>query len=175
MRRAVMETAKRIDRTRDEPAFTGQIPVFVQNTGDEHPATAYAIENHRLGAMDWKGGSLPHVRQDIDASLVTPADGKPGETKKALLRRCFKPRSPCETRGAPVKLRLPVCPGDIRGLLSSTSSKPARSHRHVRMWGKAYLCASPPPCKWNLQRSRRNFHAANGKEKPANYFVFCKC
>jgi hypothetical protein len=78
MRRAAMETAKRIDRTRDEPAFTDQIPAFVQNAGDEHPATAYAIENHRLGAMDWKGRSLPHVRQDIDASLVTPADGKPG-------------------------------------------------------------------------------------------------
>lgn len=175
MRRAVMETA----RQSTGPAMSRLSPArflrSCKNTGDEHPAITYAIENHRLGAMDWKGRSLPHVRQDIDASLVTPADGKPGETKKALLRRCFKPRSPCETRGAPVQLRLPVCPGDIRGLLSSTSSKPARSHRHVRMWGEAYLCASPPPCKRNLQRSRRNFHASATKEKPANYFVFCIC
>jgi hypothetical protein len=44
--------------------------------GREHPV---------VGAMDWNGFPDPHVRQGSSvASSVTPADGEPAETKKAL-------------------------------------------------------------------------------------------
>lgn len=56
------------------------------------------------------GRPRPHAGKEVVASSVTPAFGRAGRDQKSPLRRCFKPRSPCETRGAPVQIsgcRLP--------------------------------------------------------------------
>lgn len=56
----------------------------------------------RHAAIDWIWGIPdPHTRQEVVASSVTPAVGEPAETKKALLRRCFKSRPPLEKRLRP--------------------------------------------------------------------------
>ncbi len=99
-----------MNKTADELTEVSQIRVRANAETKSRCARESAGRNFIMGAMDWIGKPEPHARQDIDASLVTPADGKPEETKKALLRRCFKPRPLCETQGGPVKLRLPVLP-----------------------------------------------------------------
>src|SRR3989304_1116902 len=52
-----------------------------------------------FAAFAWSGRPVPHARQDVDASSVTPACGRPAETKKAryvvalsrVLRSCREP------------------------------------------------------------------------------------
>jgi hypothetical protein len=132
-------------------------PAFVQNAGDKASLRACTLQILVLGAMDWIGIPEPHARQDIDASLVTPADGKPEETKKALLRRCFKPRPPYEIRGGPVLISGCRSALTTLGLLSLEIVKPARSHRHVRMWANAEIGIYAPARKRKFRIVRRFF------------------
>lgn len=104
-----METALS-NRDSREPAGAGQIRVRANAETESNYANDLAQHNSILGAMDWIGKPEPHARQDIDASLVTPADGKPEETKKALyvVASSRVPRMRYEV--GRFYLRLPVLP-----------------------------------------------------------------
>ena len=55
-----------------------------------------------FAAFAWSGRTRSARPAKVHASSVTPADGKPAETKKARLRRCFKPRPSKRPASSPV-------------------------------------------------------------------------
>jgi hypothetical protein len=87
----------------------------------------------------WRGKSLPHARQDRQASSVRrPLESR--QRRKSPVRRCFKPRPPLE-RGAPVRLRLPVFHGRLTGLLSRSPPTDTRPQARA-YWANAYFVES---------------------------------
>ena len=92
--------------------------------------------SHRLDL----GVPDPHTRQEVVASSVTPAFGEPAETKKALLRRCFKSRPPLEKRLRPGFSPVTGRPG---GGFPPTGTRPQARAK----LGKRDLGRTDPRCK----------------------------
>ena len=88
-----------------------------------------------FAAFAWSGRPVPHARQEVDASSVTPADGKPTETKKAryvvALSRVLR-----SVRDLPRRFALGLLRPQARANLGSAVGRAKRFHNQERFAAK---------------------------------------